>query len=282
MPIINTTGTWPSQPPTFTSSDGRGIGVATIDPAWGGVAITINWRGSEADAVRVFRDGTPVFSGSPALMVGGLIAHVWDGHAPFDADITYDLQILQDSSPIVMVQLAVHTPPMDDRRGDVTICPLADPTAMVWATTNGDQPAQVWDGVSTLGFPPGTSLPGGSWDIPHRATWTLQLVANTKREQKATVAALTQGPVHVRFPPCTDFEDGWCLPTGVSTAKTDAGDFLTSVTMQPITAPSAEGSTLQIPGHTYDLLARSITSFDAVRASVASFTDLLTVEAPIR
>ena len=280
MPIINTLRAWPEQPPSFEGANG--YAAATTDPVWGGVMITIDAL-PDAAAVLVTRDGQPVFSGAPAPLTAGA-AVVYDPFAPFDADVIYEItpmvyslgELRGSGSP--QETIAVHTAPMDLSRGDITITPQWDLGSMVWATTNGDQPEQAWDAIHTLAYPPGAELPGGSWDIPNRTSWTVELIAKTKADQNATIATLKQGPVYVRFSPDGEFEDGWCLPTGLTTAKTDAEDFLTTVAMQPIVSPSPDGSPLQIPGRTYGHVARGFATYQELKDSVATYKDLLALE----
>lgn len=280
MPIINTLRAWPEQPVRFEGANG--YATAVTDPAWGGVMITVNaWLGDAA--VLVTRDGRPVFSGAPAPLTAGE-AVVYDPFVPFDADVIYKLTPMVYSlgelraAGTPQETIAVHTAPMDLSRGDITITPQWDLPAMVWATTNGDQPEQAWDGIHTLAYPPGAELPGGSWDVPNRTGWTVELIAETKTGQNTTITALKQGPVYVRFAPDVEFEDGWCLPTGLTTAKTDAEDFLTTVSMQPIVSPSPDGSPLQIPGRTYGQVARGFATYQALKDAVATYKDLLGLE----
>lgn len=213
--------------------------------------------------VRFYReDGTPVRSGSPAAVPGG-IAYAYDREAPLGVVTSwYAVPEFADGTvgpKTQLVSLQIPAPSLFDTRG-VWLKSVSNPNLAVRVTAT-DVPELSYEARQAFSAVAGASYPAASFDEWGAATGSWSFYVPTDEARKALQAVLSSGVVLVQTHPDAAIEDMYVLFGGITRSRPGSvrqQDQLLTADFTEVGPLPAEGSALFIPSHSWaDFLGRS-------------------------
>lgn len=286
MPVIVNVGALTPPPPvTAVTLDGRLR--ATSDPTGGGVLLQADYSAAPTRPykVRFSRNGVPVRSGYDAWAPGGY-SLAYDLEAPLGAVSAWTATplyldpatgLLTEGAPTDAVALVL--PDLSEAQ-DFWIKSIDDPSLSRRLTGEGPDPEFGLTGRNGLADIPGSPLLAGSWDVSTVAARTLRFLTASRTERDELLALLGAGPVLVQSLRLYGIDDFYALPGDVNEAY-HVGAFsaarIVTVTLVPVSRPSALGAPLYVPGRSYADVSAAFADYDTLRLAKPNY---LAVVAP--
>ncbi|WP_345645864.1 hypothetical protein [Streptomyces tremellae] len=281
-------------PPTVIASPDGWL-TATVDTAWAGVTLAVNYttappldRAADVRTVRVVRQDpgaaapVPVRSADTAWAIEG-IGPAYDHEAPLGVAVVYTaVPVYADGTLGPESALAVTVPapaPGDDT--DLWIKSVDQPSLSLRAMLV-TAPQPVAAGRLDTAAIAGSPYPAVAYDV-HGAEAFDAVTIDVPPDQVDQVRDLLRSGVLLlqTRPGYQVTRDTFHVPgdiTGpVATGKLGAsGGFQFSWGVTPIERPDTAGQPLRLPGWSYDTLAERYDTYDAVTATYASYQALAT------
>lgn len=222
-------------------------------------------------------DPVPVRSGDPAWALGG-VGSAYDHEAPLGVAVIYTATpIYSDGATGTPSSLAVTAPAPKRGPGDVWIKSLDEPGISARVTVT-QWPALTWNARIDTADISGSQFPAASQDVYGAPASSITIDAESAAIETVQRLLTTPGVLLVQTRPDYHRPDQYVLVGSVqqqiNSTPTEPRTYTADLTQ--VGRPDTAGQPMRIPGWSWDELARTFATWDAVEASYESWQSVAT------